>query len=134
MDLSQINYLAVVVASIASFVIGGLWYSNLMFAKIWMKESGMTEEKAKQTSMVKVFGLSYLLSLIICFNLAAFLGPQSDLKWGLIAGALTGIGWVATSFGINYLFEHRSLKLFLINAGYFAVTFIIAGGILGAWH
>jgi hypothetical protein len=124
MDLSQINFLAVAVAAIASFVIGGLWYSNLMFAKIWMKESGM----------VKVFGISFLLSLIICFNLAAFLGPQSDLKWGLTAGGLAGIGWVAASFGINYLFEQRSMKLFLINAGYNAVTYIIAGGIIGAWH
>jgi len=134
MDLSQINYLAVLVAAIACFVIGGLWYSNLMFAKIWMKESGMTEEKAKESSMIKVFGISFLLSLIISFNLAAFLGPQSDLKLGLMAGGLAGIGWVATSFGINYLFEHRSFKLFLINAGYYAVTFIVAGGIIGAWH
>jgi hypothetical protein len=52
----------------------------------------------------------------------------------MTAGALAGIGWVATSLGILYLFESRSLKLFLINAGYLAIAFIVAGGIIGAWQ
>jgi len=52
----------------------------------------------------------------------------------LTAGALAGIGWVATSIGILYLFEQKSMKLFLINTGYLAVTFIVAGGIIGAWQ
>jgi hypothetical protein len=134
MDLSQINYLAVIVAALASFAIGGLWYSPVLFGKIWMKETGISEEKAKRSNMIKTFGLSFLLSLIICFNLAAFLGPQSDFVWGITAGGLAGIGWVAASLGILYLFEGRSFKLFLINGGYNAVNFIIAGGIIGAWH
>jgi len=134
MDLSQINFLAVFVAALASFAIGGLWYSPVLFGNIWMKEAGISEEKAKKSNMIKTFGLSFLLSLIICFNLAAFLGPESDFVWGMTAGALAGIGWVATSLGILYLFEGRSLKLFLINGGYCAVNFIIAGGIIGAWH
>ena len=53
--------------------------------------------------------------------------------WGLTAGALAGIGWVAASFGITYLFERKSMKLFLVNAGYQAVTYIVMGGILGVW-
>jgi len=134
MDLSQINYLAVVVAALSGFIIGYLWYSPLMFGNTWMKEAGLTDEDLKQASMIKIFGISFLLTLIICFNLAAFLGPESNLIWGLTAGGLAGIGWVAASIGILYLFEHRSLKLFLINAGYQAVTYIIAGGIIGVWH
>jgi hypothetical protein len=134
MDLNEINYLAVLVAAVSSFVIGGLWYSPLLFANVWMREAGITEESIKKANMVKIFGLSFILSLIISFNLAAFLGPDSDLVWGITAGALAGIGWVATSFGIIYLFERKSLRLFLINAGYLAVSFIISGAILGAWH
>jgi hypothetical protein len=133
MDLSKINYLAVLVAALTAFIIGSLWYS-VLFSKTWMQESGITKEKARQSNMFKIFGLSFLLQVIICFNLAAFLGPQSDFKFGLLAGALTGIGWVAASLGIQYLFEGRSLKLFLINAGYQAITYTIAGGIIGAWH
>ncbi len=75
-----------------------------------------------------------MLSLIISFNVAVFLGPEASFSFGLLAGAAAGIGWVATALGILYLFEHRSLKLWLINAGYHAVTFTVMGGILGAWH
>lgn len=134
MDLTQINYLAVLVAAVSCFIIGGLWYSPLLFANIWMREAHITEESVKQANMTKIFGLSFILTLIISFNLAAFLGPDSDLFWGMTAGALAGIGWVAASIGIIYLFERKSLKLFLINAGYLVISFIVAGGIIGAWH
>jgi hypothetical protein len=134
MDLSQINYLAVLAAAVSCFIIGGLWYSPVLFANIWMKEASISQDEIKQTNMVKVFGLSFLLTLIITFNLAAFLGPDAGFVWGMTAGALAGIGWVAASLGILYLFERRSLKLFLINAGYLAVSFIVAGGIIGAWQ
>jgi hypothetical protein len=134
MNLSQINYLAVILAALTSFVVGGLWYSSLLFGKIWMKEAGISRENAKKSSMIKTFGLSFVLSLVICFNLAAFLGPESDFLWGMMAGGLAGIGWATASLGVLYLFEGRSLKLFLINGGYNAVNYIIAGGIIGAWH
>jgi hypothetical protein len=132
--MPEINYLAVFVAALSSFLIGGIWYSPIMFAKIHLKESGGNEEEMKNAKMGKIFGISFILSLIIAFNLAAFLGnKEPDLVWGLTAGALAGIGWVATALGIIYLFEHKSLKLFLINAGYQAVTFIVMGGIIGVW-
>lgn len=133
MDLSHINYLAVFVAALSSFVIGGAWYSPILFAKAWMQENGFTDEEMKNANMAKTFGGSFVLALIIAFNLAAFLGPEANLTWGITAGALAGIGWVATALGIIYLFERKSLKLFLINAGYQAVTFIVMGGILGVW-
>jgi hypothetical protein len=134
MELTQINYLAVIVAALSSFVVGFLWYSPFLFAKAWMREAGISEEKIKQANMFKVFGLSFLLTLIISFNLAAFLGPDAGFTWGMTAGALAGIGWVAASLGVLYLFEGRSFKLFLINAGYQAVTYIVAGGIIGVWQ
>jgi len=137
MDLNEINYLAVLVAALSCFIIGGLWYSPILFAKTWMREAKVTQvtpENAAQANMMKTFGLSFLLTLIISFNLAAFLGSEAGLIWGMTAGALAGIGWVATSLGILYLFESRSLKLFLINAGYLVIAFVVAGGIIGAWQ
>lgn len=133
MDLSTINYFAVVVAALISFVIGGVWYSPLLFANSWMKENGFKEEDMKNANMGKVFGTSFLLALIISFNLAAFIGPQGDFTFGLFAGFAAGFGWVAMSIGTVYLFERRSLKLFFINAGYQVVTYTIIGGILGVW-
>jgi len=132
--MPQINFLAVLVAALSSFVIGYLWYAPFTFGTVWMKEVGLTDKKIRQTNLIKTFGLTFLLSLVICFNLAAFLGRDSGLAWGMMAGGLAGIGWVGASLGINYLFERKSLKLFLINGGYNAVTYIIAGGIIGAWQ
>ncbi|HOI29003.1 MAG TPA: DUF1761 domain-containing protein [Melioribacteraceae bacterium] len=128
----HINYLAVFFAALLGFIIGGLWYGPL-FGKQWMKEMNFTEESLKKSNMARIFGLSFVLSLVIAFNLAAFLGEKADLMWGLTAGALAGIGWVAASLGITYLFGRKSLKLFLIDAGYQAVTYTLMGGLLGIW-
>lgn len=128
----HINYLAVFVAALLGFIIGGLWYGPL-FGKQWMKEMNFTEESLKKSNMARIFGLSFVLSLVISFNLAAFLGEKADLMWGLTAGALAGIGWVAASIGITYLFGRKSLRLFLIDAGYQAVTYTLMGGLLGIW-
>jgi uncharacterized protein DUF1761 len=129
----NINYLAVLAAAISSFVIGGMWYSPIMFGNAWMRETGLSDEVLKKRSMGVVFGTSFVMALIIAGNLAAFLAGPPDLKWGATAGALAGIGWVATAMGTTYLFEARSLKLYLIDAGYHAVTFIIMGAIIGIW-
>jgi hypothetical protein len=134
MEMSQINYLAVIVAALSSFLVGGLWYSPIMFSNVWVKEVGLPEDELKNAKMSKIFAGSFFLSLIIAFNLAAFIGPEADFAFGLFAGAAAGIGWVCMSLGVIYLFEQRSMKLFLINAGYQAVTYTIMGGILGLWH
>ena len=133
MDLSSLNLFAILVAALTSFVIGGLWYSPILFGKAWMEENGFAEDD-KPGNMGMIFGTTFVLSLIISFNLAAFLGSEATFTWGLTAGALAGIGWVAAAIGILYLFERKSMRLFLINAGYHAVTFTIMGGILGLWH
>jgi hypothetical protein len=134
MNPSDINYFAVAVAALSSFAIGGLWYSPALFGKEWMRENGLTDEKIRNSNMAVIFGVSFLLSVIISFNLAAFLGKDAGLVWGLTAGGLAGIGWVAASLGILYLFERKSFRLFLINAGYQAVTYVVSGGIIGAWQ
>jgi uncharacterized protein DUF1761 len=131
----HINHFAVVVAAIATFVIGGVWYSPLLFHKAWMHENGMNEADLKKTSMGRIFGLSFGLSLIMAYNLAAFLGgPDTTVLWGATAGALAGIGWVALSIGILGLFERRSWKYVLINGGYFGLSFVVMGTIIGAWR
>jgi hypothetical protein len=134
MDISSLNLLAVFVAALSCFMLGGLWYSGVLFGKVWMQETGITEERAKNQNIPRTFGLAFLASLVIAFNLAMFLGSSSTLHSGLFYGFLAGFGWVAMSFAINDLFEQRSFKLFLINASYHTLAFTIMGGIIGAWH
>ncbi|MDX1442670.1 MAG: DUF1761 domain-containing protein [Gammaproteobacteria bacterium] len=129
----MINYWAVLVAAISAFVLGGLWYSSLLCGGVWMRESGMTDEKAAQMNPAKVYGGAFILSLLAAWAFAMFLGKVS-LQEGLLYGFMAGLFWVAASFGINYLFEQRSLKLWLVNGGYHTLQFTVYGAILGAWH
>jgi hypothetical protein len=129
----QLNPWAIFVAAVAAFLIGGVWYSPILFSRVWARAAGLSEEELQRGNMAKIFGLSFLLILVMAVNLAAFLSGPSNALWGMTAGALAGIGWVAASLGVLYLFEHRPLSLFLVNAGYLAVTFVVMGGILGAW-
>lgn len=129
------NYLAILAATVSAFVLGGLWYSPALFARAWMKEAGINPDvPGKKGDFGRILGISFILEFIMAFNLAAFIGPKATPLFGLLAGAGAGFGWVALSLGVNYLFERRSFRLFLINAGYLGVSFTIMGAILGAWH
>ncbi|HTU66329.1 MAG TPA: DUF1761 domain-containing protein [Steroidobacteraceae bacterium] len=128
--MPEINWLAVVVAAVASFALGGLWYSPVMFGKAWQREAGLTDEQLKSGNLVRIFGLSLVLSFLAAWNFANFLGPRPQLVFGVAVGASAGLLWVAASFGINYLFERRSFKLFAINGGYHTVQFAIFGLVL----
>lgn len=128
----EINWLAVVAAAVSSFVLGGLWYSAL-FAKPWQRAAGFSDAQIKGGNMALIFGGSFVLALIASATFAMFLG-QVDLTTGALYGLCAGLFWVTASFGINYLFERKSLTLFLINGGYHTLQFTLIGLILGAWH
>ncbi len=134
-DSISFNYLAILAATISTFLLGGLWYSPVLFGRAWMREMGFTEENLKaKGDTARIMGVSFVFELIIAINLAAFIGPKASLSFGLFAGAAAGFGWVALAFGVTYLFERKSLRLFLINAGYHAIAFTIMGAIIGAWR
>jgi hypothetical protein len=136
MDTSQvigsIHWLAVIVAAIAAFPLGATWYGPL-FGKTWMAETGITKERAKQASMVKIYGTTLVLNLVIATSLAMFIGPAGNLQAGLFAGFMAGFTFVAAAFGVTYLFEFRSFRLWAINAGFQVIMFTMMGGIIGFW-
>ncbi len=125
----SINFLAVFCASLLGLILGYLWYS-VLFAKPWQKLSGVTNKQMEEGMAKRALG-SYLLTLVMSLNLAAFIGPSETPMFGLFAGFAAGFGWIAMSFGSNYLFEHRPLKLFLINAGYNTLLLSLMGLIIG---
>ncbi len=130
----NLSWLAIIVAAASSFLLGGLWYSPLLFVNRWMKESGVKKETVSNANMVKVFSLAFILSFIAAFFLAMFIGKGTGGAFGALAGFMAGFGWVLTSTGISYLFESRTFMHFLINAGYSVVNLTIMGLIIGAWQ
>ncbi len=131
---ASVNHLATIVAGLSTFLIGGLWYSPVLFGKAWQRENHLSDEQLKQGNMGKIFGLSFLFSLITAYNLAFFLNdPSIDGGIGALIGLATGLGWVAMSIFIIGLFEHKTWRYMLINAGYMIVAFTLMGFILGIW-
>lgn len=133
--MHDIHWLAVIVASLASFVVGGIWYSPLLFSKVWEREAGLSLEQIKGASMARIFGGAFVLTFLGVLVLSFFIEPGEgldNLHHGAALGFHVGLFWVAGSLGVNYLFERRSLRLWLINGGYNVVAYTVAGIILAA--
>lgn len=124
-----INPVAVALAALATFVIGGLWYS-LLFARPWQRAAGVTDAQLK-SGAARIFLGSLLFAVVMAASLAAFIGA-GGLWFGVFAGLTAGVTWVAAALAVNYLFERRPLVLWAINAGYNAVAFTAMGALIGA--
>ena len=131
--MPEFNLWAVLAAALSGFVLGGLWYSPMLFGKAWQRETGLSDEALARGNMALIFGTTFVLCVVASLVFAMFLGPNPSLALGVGAGASAGLCWVGASFGINYLFERRSLTLFLINAGYHTLQFTLIGLILALW-
>jgi len=129
--MPEINWLAIIAATLASFAVGALWYSPLLFAKAWQREAGLSDAELQSGNMAVIFGGALALNLLATIVFALFLGPQPGLALGAGAGFAAGLCWVSAYLGINYLFEHKGLTLFLINAGYSTLAFTVMGTVLG---
>ena len=133
-NMADINWLAVFVAGVSAFAIGGIWYSPALFSKAWLKDSGLSEEEIKKGNKTKIFGATAIFSLLMAFNLAMFLNEsKTDVSWGITAGFLAGI-WTFCAIAIHSLFELKSWRLILINGGYSIVSLMVMGAIIGVWR
>jgi hypothetical protein len=127
--------LAILVAAVSAFVLGGIWYGPL-FKNAWCREAGIDPNAAPKSHPAKVFGIAFVASLIAAYGFAMLLHlMHAQTLWATVhTGVMVGFFYVAMSFGINYAFAGRSLKLWLIDAGYHILQFALYGAILGAWR
>lgn len=142
--MNTINWLAVLVAGISAFAIGGIWYSPGLFGKAWMVENNLNEDEIKKSNKSKIFGFTFVFSVLMAINLAMFLADspagcpadcaqKTDITWGITAGFLAGI-WTFCAIATHSLFELKSWRLIFINGGYSMVALMLMGAIIGAWR
>lgn len=134
MDFSHINWLAALVAGLSAFMVGGIWYSSVLFGNAWMTDSNLTPEQIKTGNKGKIFGFTAVFSILMAVNLTIFLsGPKTDVAWGAEAGFLAGI-WTFCAIAVHSLFELKSWRYIFINGGYSVISLILMGAIIGLWR
>lgn len=125
--MPEVSLVATLAATLASFILGALWYGPI-FGAAWMRAIGVSRDELQRGfNPGLTYGLTFVLAFIAAFVFGLFLGPHPSLALGVGAGASAGLCWVATSLATNYMFERRPGSLILINGGYHAVRFTLIG-------
>lgn len=158
----EINFLALLAAAVSTLFVGFVWYHPKVFGTIWMRESGMTEEKMKGSNMLLIFGTAvfyaFLISLVLqsltihqmgAFGMiggdltnvkpsyTAFMADYGDayrtFKHGALHGFIAGLFLALPIIGTNALFERKSFKYTFVSGGFWIVSLMLMGGIICAW-
>ena len=127
--MSNASFFWIFAAALSSFLLGGLWYSPVLFGNVWRREAG-DSRKPGDGHPVRIFGLSFLFALVAAIAYALIVPPTATLLWAGIQGLAVGAALVAASFGINYQFANRSFRLWLIDGGYHTLQFGLYGVVL----
>ena len=131
----NVNFLAVFVATLAAFFLGGFWYSSAGFGKIWMKEMGLTKadiEKVDKSKMVRSYLLNFVATFVLGYVLAHLLNllEADTMKAALETAGWLWLGFVATVQVSTVAWEGRSFKHYLVNVSYNLVQFLVMAAIL----
>ncbi len=126
--MNDIDLLAVLVASVASFAFGALWYSKPLFLDSWIAAN-----EAEPEPSPPVFALGFAATLVSATAFAVWLGESPGLGEAVIQGLVVGGCLVAASLGINYPFAGRSPLLWLIDGGFHTARFALIGAVLALW-
>jgi Protein of unknown function (DUF1761) len=123
------NLLAILIATLAAFIVGGLWYGPL-FSKPWMAELGISKDGPKGRPMAMLLGWTLLLDAVMAFFLGHLLAhvANSDRTIMMISTGMA-LGFICPALCINYLYQGRSVKLMLIDCGHWIAVFAIMGGV-----
>jgi hypothetical protein len=149
-------------SAFSSLLVGFIWYNPKVFGTIWMKESGVSEEKPNTATMVKTMLAAYIYAFLISFVMQFLVIHQSGalgmiggdvskalpsynafmadygtnfrtFKHGALHGFMTGLFFCLPVIGVGALFERRSFKYTLIAGGYWVITCMLMGGIICQW-
>ena len=160
----EMNFLAFFASALTTLVTGFIWYNPKVFGTIWMREAGLNQEELKNGNMLKIFGLTYVFSLMMTMVISALTIHQSGavgmvggpplienakpsfaafmadygtayrtFRHGALHGFISGLFFAFPIVAINGMFERKSWKYIFINAGYWALTLTLMGGIICAF-
>ena len=129
-----IRYPAVLVAALASYLLGAIWYGPI-FGNAWKKLTGIPEMKPTPSAMILGFAGSFLMSFVLAHALV-FAGAYmaaGGTSAGLMCGFWNWLGFIApVTLGV-VIYEKKSWKLWLLNNSYWLISLLVMGVILSVW-
>ncbi|QYM75570.1 DUF1761 domain-containing protein [Leucobacter luti] len=136
--IPEINYWAVLVATISTMVVGSIWYTPKVFGTIWMKLAKVTPSGNAKDAAGPIIA-TLIVSFITAWVLAGatwiafeFTGG-SFLAVAVVTGLVLWLGFTAARFVTHDAFEGRPVKLTLLNIVHELVTVLVMSVILGLW-
>ncbi|HZP08043.1 DUF1761 domain-containing protein [Methyloceanibacter sp.] len=131
MTFAGVNYIAVVIAALAGFGTGAVWY--MMLGRFWLAAVGKKKEDMERTPTP--FLISIVANLVMAIMLAGVIGHlgEVNVKTGVISGALIWLGFVITTMGVNHAFEGAKTSLTLIDGGHWLAVLLVMGAVIGAF-
>ncbi len=137
MDI-DINYLAVLVAALAAYAVGAVWYSPVGFGKWWMKEMGISKGEMRKMPLTatQAMSLGFVFTLLLSYVFAHFvvLVGVKDIASALTLGFWTWLGFGFTTLSYSWLYEGKSIRLFLFNAAHLLVALLAMSLVYGLWQ
>ncbi len=127
--MSDLSILGVILASLAFFFIGGLWYT-VLFGKMWRAEMGIADEDVGSPQPLMFIG-SFVVGLVIAVTLGLLIGDRG-VACGVKIGAGTGFGIGAAVMAQNAIYESKPVRFWAINSAYVVIGLAVMGAILGA--
>ena len=131
----DLNWLAVIVAAVAYFALGGLWYSNVLFGRQWREATGvqMSEGGAPPAGLMITNFVLWFIAALGLGLIAKSIGAETFAD-GLVLGLVTSLAFVGTNQVMTRLYEQRmNPALARINAPYTILGFVIMAVILAMW-
>jgi len=136
--LTELNWLAVAVATVAYFMLGAIWYSKILFANSWIRATGVDMSKPDAKKGVGgIMALTFVLEFVICIGLGILvyrLNLTGGVMAGIKLGLMTGVCFAATTITISYLYQTKPRSLSFIDGGYHVAGNILAAVILCLWQ
>lgn len=135
LDVSGLNYWAILVATLINIIVGSFWYSPAGFGKRWSKLSGVDMMKMPKDAANKPIGFVMASALIQASVLAVVINSldANTLSQGVAVGLVVWLGFTAATTVGNTLYSRQSWSFWWLNSSFFLLVMIINSAILAVW-
>jgi len=131
----ELHFLPILVCALIVWLLGALWYSPALFAKPWVAIVGR-QMGEKPKGLAKGMIGSFIGDLLLAFVMLHFIlwSGADSFGWGALIGFICWVGFVVGPLYPQSIYEGRPFTYFAINSGYWLVSLLAVGGLLGVWH